>query len=42
MIPLVLQMAMVYLITNAHLCSTYFHADSLVIINNDPKLPVLT
>lgn len=43
MIQLVLRMAMVYLITNSHLCSTYFHADNnLVITNINPKLPVLT
>lgn len=42
MIHLVLHVAMVCLITNSHLRSTYFHADSnLVIINNDPKLAVL-
>lgn len=43
MIQLVLQLAVVYLVTSSHLHSSYFHADNnLVIINKDPKWPVLT
>ena len=35
-------MAVADLITSSRLCCTDFHADNnLVIINNDPKLPVL-